>query len=78
MSVTIIECCERWDKDVARVPRKRGPSGFHTYHWADYYPKAKKVVFGGDWEKIPDMKVDHEPTEKEIYDYIENWLDENF
>lgn len=47
-------------------------AGNHKYggFWADYFPQEKKVKFGGEWYDIPDMEVDHRPSEKECLLHI--------
>lgn len=44
------------------------PGHFPVAQWADY--ENGRVVFGGDWQEIPDWIVDHEPTEQEVLDYV--------
>lgn len=33
--------------------------------WCDYFPNENKVVFGGEWEDVPDLTIDHIPTTEE-------------
>ena len=48
------------------------PGHFFTSMWADYYPDKGIVVFGGDWDGIPNMISSYEPGEKEILEYVKN------
>ena len=43
-----------------------GQKGF----WADWCPNSNRVIFGGFWWNIPDMDIDHEPSEKEVDNYV--------
>ena len=40
--------------------------------WYDYFPKHKGVKFGGILSDIPNMLVDHEPTEDECEAWIKD------
>ena len=42
----------------------------HKGFWADWCPNSNRVVFGGHWWNIPDMKIDHVPSEKEVDEYV--------
>jgi len=47
------------------------PGHFHVSTWADYFPINGIVVFGGEWNDIPDWIIDHEPTEEEVTTHVE-------
>jgi hypothetical protein len=53
------------------------PSGFPGTFWADYWPNEKVVTFGGDWSDVPDMPSAVEPTEQEIWNWIETHIEGN-
>jgi hypothetical protein len=44
------------------------PGHFPVSFWADW--DGSKVVFGGDWQEIPDMPTDKEPTEDEVHAWV--------
>ena len=48
------------------------------YHMADYCadwcPETKLVTFGGWWNVVEPMSIDHEPTELEIQTWVESHM----
>jgi len=46
--------------------------------WYDYYPFYKAVKFGGLLSDIPNMPVDHEPTEEECETWIKDHKEFDF
>lgn len=40
------------------------PGHWPTSFWADW--DGSEVIFGGDWDHIPNMPTDTEPTEQEV------------
>lgn len=47
-------------------------------YWYDYYPAHKVVKFGGILFAIPNMPVDHKPTEEECEVWIKKYSDWDF
>ena len=43
---------------------------FPVSFWADW--DGHKVIFGGDWEGIPNMLIQIEPSEEMVYAYVNN------
>jgi hypothetical protein len=43
--------------------------GIPSAFWADYYPDEGIVEFGGDWNDVPIMIVDKEPSQEDIYKF---------
>lgn len=43
--------------------------------WADFDPETRIVSFGGEWADIPDW-VTPQPTETELYAYVDRYLPE--
>ena len=40
----------------------------YTSYWAFWFPTERKVKFGGDWHKVPEMPTGiEEPSEEEVY-----------
>jgi hypothetical protein len=46
------------------------PGHFPTTFSADYFPRLGITRFSGEWQDVPDMPSDHEPTEKEVHDWV--------
>ena len=94
LKTTKIECeCDCYDTSLDTLCRDTvcvfDFSGNFEYvgFWADWCPHTKIVYFGGGWQKVPDLVIDHYPSEAEIADYAFehvsldklkkiNWIDE--
>lgn len=42
-------------------------------YWADYFPSDKVVRFGGLWRTVPDMPALIEPTEAQVYEWVNKY-----
>jgi hypothetical protein len=38
--------------------------------WADWCPNSKRVIFGGHWFNIPDLKIDYCPSQLQVDNYV--------
>ena len=41
-----------------------------TAFWADWFIEEKEVTFGGEWCDIPDMPSNVEPSEDDVYNWV--------
>lgn len=46
------------------------PGHFPVAYWADYYPDQKAVIFGGDWQTVPDMPSETCPSEEDVHQWV--------
>lgn len=47
------------------------PGSFLVAFWADWHPNTGYVEFGGDWEWVPAMPTKTEPTQEQVYGWVE-------
>jgi len=47
--------------------------GKNSGYWSDYFPYENVVKFGGEWWDIPDLIIDHQPTEDECREHISKY-----
>jgi len=47
------------------------PGSFPIAFWADWCPDKECVEFGGDWEDVPTMPMKTEPTQGQVYEWVE-------
>jgi hypothetical protein len=50
--------------------------GFHVEYWADYDPTTGLVEFGGDWSEIPPTVFNTQPTDEDISEFANSYLED--